>query len=82
MDAGIPVFTLTFSLRFWPFWALSRYSGCWVALKTTADTIKTSASLFVEEAFSPYIMPDGVSLPSGGLNIRQIRHLPKIHLYK
>jgi TPP-dependent indolepyruvate ferredoxin oxidoreductase alpha subunit len=29
-------------------WAMSRYSGCWVAFKALADTVETSASVRVD----------------------------------
>src|SRR5512141_3421830 len=29
-------------------WAMSRYSGCWVAFKCVADTVESSASVFVD----------------------------------
>ena len=29
-------------------WAMSRYSGCWVALKALADTVETSASVDID----------------------------------
>jgi TPP-dependent indolepyruvate ferredoxin oxidoreductase alpha subunit len=29
-------------------WAMSRYSGCWVAFKALADTVETSASVDVD----------------------------------
>jgi indolepyruvate ferredoxin oxidoreductase len=29
-------------------WAMSRYSGCWVAFKAVADTIESSASVYVD----------------------------------
>src|SRR6185295_20349641 len=50
-------------------YALSRFSGCWVALKVTQETADATQSF----AFSPQaleiVTPD-FALPAGGLNIR------------
>jgi len=51
-------------------WALSRYSGCWVALKTIAETVDTSASVSVDPERVNITIPDDYVLPEGGLNIR------------
>jgi indolepyruvate ferredoxin oxidoreductase len=54
-------------------WAMSRYSGCWVVMKTLADTVETSASVSIDP-LSPLIrLPDDFELPANdphGLNIR------------
>jgi len=54
-------------------WAMSRYSGCWVAMKALADTVETSASVTIDPA-SPLIrIPDDFEMPQDdpdGLNIR------------
>ena len=50
--------------------ALSRYSGCWVALKCVHDTVESSASV---ELDSQRVQPRpavGHALPADGLNIR------------
>ncbi|AKH19947.1 indolepyruvate ferredoxin oxidoreductase family protein [Sedimenticola thiotaurini] len=51
-------------------WALSRYSGCWVALKTIAETVDTSASVSIDPKRVQITIPDDYELPEGGLNIR------------
>ncbi|MBI4988621.1 MAG: indolepyruvate ferredoxin oxidoreductase family protein [Rhodocyclales bacterium] len=50
-------------------WAMSRYSGCWVAFKAVADTVESSASVYVDPHRIGIVLPDTV-LPPGGLNIR------------
>ncbi|WP_374266654.1 indolepyruvate ferredoxin oxidoreductase family protein [Zoogloea sp.] len=51
-------------------WALSRYSGCWVAFKALADTVETSASVDVDPQRVVTVMPTDFALPPDGLNIR------------
>jgi len=51
-------------------WAMSRYSGCWVAFKALADTVETSASVSVAPATVNPIFPANFELPPDGLNIR------------
>ncbi|MBS3916272.1 MAG: indolepyruvate ferredoxin oxidoreductase family protein [Sulfuritalea sp.] len=50
-------------------WAMSRYSGCWVAFKAVADTVESSASVHVDPHRIEIALPDH-PLPPGGLNIR------------
>ena len=51
-------------------WALSRYSGCWVAFKALADTVETSASVDVDPQRVQVRIPTDFALPADGLNIR------------
>ena len=51
-------------------WAMSRYSGCWVAFKALADTVETSASVNIDPAAVTPIFPPDFALPADGLNIR------------
>ena len=51
-------------------WAMSRYSGCWVAFKALADTVETSASVNIDPAAVNPIIPPDFKLPPDGLNIR------------
>ncbi|HSQ05241.1 MAG TPA: indolepyruvate ferredoxin oxidoreductase family protein, partial [Burkholderiales bacterium] len=51
-------------------WAMSRFSGCWVALKATADTVESSASVVVDPYRIDIVLPDDVTLPPAGLNDR------------
>ncbi|WP_207460268.1 indolepyruvate ferredoxin oxidoreductase family protein [Azospirillum sp. SYSU D00513] len=50
-------------------WAMSRYSGCWIAMKTIAETVDSSASVYVDPHRVSNTVPD-FPLPPGGLNIR------------
>jgi indolepyruvate ferredoxin oxidoreductase len=50
-------------------WALSRYSGLWVALKLAADVVESSAVVELGPARA-CVEPRDFVLPPGGLNIR------------
>lgn len=50
-------------------WAMSRYSGCWVALKAVADTVESAAIVDLDPMRVQPIIPD-FPMPEGGLNIR------------
>ncbi|MBM3395525.1 MAG: indolepyruvate ferredoxin oxidoreductase family protein, partial [Betaproteobacteria bacterium] len=50
--------------------ALSRYAGCWVGLKSMKDTIDASASVEVSPDRVKIKLPEDHALPAGGLNIR------------
>jgi indolepyruvate ferredoxin oxidoreductase len=74
VDAQIPVLNpagvqeiLDFGLHGW---AMSRYSGCWVALKCIHDTVESAASVEVAPDRVRPLTPAGHALPAGGLNIR------------
>ncbi len=74
MDASIPVLNpagvqdiLDYGLYGW---AMSRYSGCWMALKTIAETVDSSASVFVDPHRVETVLPTDFEMPPGGLNIR------------
>jgi indolepyruvate ferredoxin oxidoreductase len=49
---------------------MSRYSGCWVALKTVTETVDSSASVIVDPTRPRIVLPDDFDMPPGGLNIR------------
>jgi indolepyruvate ferredoxin oxidoreductase len=51
-------------------WAMSRYSGCWVAFKTVAETVDSSASVHVDPHRINIATPSDFEMPEGGLNIR------------
>ncbi|MBI3898956.1 MAG: indolepyruvate ferredoxin oxidoreductase family protein [Gammaproteobacteria bacterium] len=51
-------------------WALSRYSGCWVALKAVTDTVESSASVYVDPHRVQIVTPSGPIVPTDGLSIR------------
>jgi indolepyruvate ferredoxin oxidoreductase len=65
--------------------ALSRYSGCWVGLKSMHDTVNTAASIELEPGAS-IRAPDDFELPPGGLNIRwpdsPLAQEERLHRYK
>ena len=51
-------------------WAMSRYSGCWTAFKTVAETVDSSASVHIDPQRIEIVTPDDFEMPEGGLNIR------------
>jgi indolepyruvate ferredoxin oxidoreductase len=51
-------------------WAMSRYSGLWVGFKCVADTVESSASVYVDPSRTSIIVPDDFPLPPDGLSIR------------
>lgn len=51
-------------------WAMSRYSGCWVSFKTVAETVDSSASVYVDPHRINIVTPTDFGVPIGGLNIR------------
>ncbi|MCL4758171.1 MAG: indolepyruvate ferredoxin oxidoreductase family protein [Rhodocyclaceae bacterium] len=51
-------------------WAMSRYSGCWVAMKTTSDTVESSATVEVDPARVVVRLPEDFILPADGVHIR------------
>ncbi|HYB11661.1 MAG TPA: indolepyruvate ferredoxin oxidoreductase family protein [Alphaproteobacteria bacterium] len=55
-------------------WAMSRYSGCWIAFKTVADTVESSASVYVDPHRIEIVTPGDFQMPEGGLNIRWPDH--------
>ncbi len=48
---------------------MSRFSGCWVAFKTTAENMDSSASITIGPGRITTRLPD-IDLPPGGLSIR------------
>ncbi|MBV9859415.1 MAG: indolepyruvate ferredoxin oxidoreductase family protein [Alphaproteobacteria bacterium] len=51
-------------------WAMSRFSGCWVAFKTVAETMDSSATVTVDPERVRIVLPEDFEMPPGGLNIR------------
>lgn len=51
-------------------WAMSRYSGCWVAMRAIADTVETSSAVALDPFRVETRLPDDFTLPPGGLSIR------------
>ena len=50
--------------------AMSRYSGCYVAFKTISETVDSSASIVVDPASPKILLPEDFQLPPAGLNLR------------
>lgn len=50
--------------------ALSRYSGCWVALKATTEIVESSAVVDLGSVRRDIVQPADHTLPPGGLGIR------------
>jgi indolepyruvate ferredoxin oxidoreductase len=55
-------------------WALSRYSGCWVGLKSMKDTIDASATVDVSPERVKIVTPTDFRMPEGGVHIRYPDH--------
>ncbi|NNE83226.1 MAG: indolepyruvate ferredoxin oxidoreductase family protein [Alphaproteobacteria bacterium] len=51
-------------------WAMSRFSGCWVAFKTIAETVDSSASVYIDPHRIDIVTPTDFRMPEGGVNIR------------
>src|SRR5574339_238782 len=50
--------------------AMSRYSGCWVAFKCVTDVVESGASVIVDPERVQVKLPADFTMPQGGLNIR------------
>jgi len=51
-------------------WAMSRYSGCWVAMKLTSDTAESSAVVTVDPEHYEFRIPTDFQLPADGVHLR------------
>jgi indolepyruvate ferredoxin oxidoreductase len=51
-------------------YAMSRFSGCWVAFKCVTDVVESSASVDVDPGRVQVQLPTDVVLPADGLNVR------------
>jgi len=74
IDAGIPILNpasvqdvLDFGLIGW---AISRYSGCWVAMKAISETMDSTSACVVAPDRVQIALPEDFEMPEGGLNIR------------
>jgi indolepyruvate ferredoxin oxidoreductase len=50
--------------------AMSRYSGCYVAFKTVSETVDTSASIDIDPLAVQTALPTDFQMPEGGVNLR------------
>src|SRR2546428_4425333 len=50
--------------------AMSRFSGCWVAFKCVTDVVESGASVIVDPERVKVTLPPDFAMPPGGLNIR------------
>ncbi len=73
MDAQIPVLNPSNVQEFLDYgvlaWEMSRFSGCWVAMKAIAETVDASASVYVDPNRIQTIYPE-FAFPEDGVNIR------------
>ncbi len=51
-------------------WAMSRWSGLWVAMKTVTEVVEASASVDIDPERVRIVLPEDFTMPSDGLNIR------------
>ncbi len=51
-------------------WELSRYCGAWVAMKTIAETVDSSASVTVDPERMHIVLPEGFEFPPEGVHGR------------
>jgi indolepyruvate ferredoxin oxidoreductase len=63
-------------------YALSRFSGMWVGLKTMKDTVEVTSVVDARPDRMQLVTPQGYEIPEGGLNIRLIddRHQQEARL--
>ncbi|MEO1639159.1 MAG: indolepyruvate ferredoxin oxidoreductase family protein [Pseudomonadota bacterium] len=52
-------------------WALSRFAGVWVGLKTMKDTVEVTSVVNGDPHRLSFVTPD-IKLPEGGLNVRLV----------
>ena len=50
--------------------AMSRYSGCYVAFKVVSETVDSSASIYIDPASPKIALPEDFQLPAAGVSIR------------
>ncbi len=90
MDAMIPVLNPSNTQDIIDFGllgiAMSRYSGCWVALKTIGEIADSSSRIYLSpQRYNP-IIPKDFMLPEGGVHIRgtdiPLQQEERQHLYK
>ncbi|AHG63318.1 indolepyruvate ferredoxin oxidoreductase family protein [Advenella mimigardefordensis] len=73
-SAGIPVLYPSNVQEYLDFgvhgWAMSRYSGLWVAMKCVTDVLESSSSVELDPDRVQTITPSDFEMPEGGLSIR------------
>lgn len=90
IDANIPVLNPSGVQEILDFgilgFEMSRYSGCWVALKTIAETIDSSATVSVSSNNHRVVIPEDFEFPDGGIHIRwpdqPMDQEQRLHQYK
>jgi indolepyruvate ferredoxin oxidoreductase len=50
--------------------AMSRFSGLWVSMKTVTEVVEASSSVVIDPERVKILLPEDFSLPESGLNIR------------
>ncbi len=50
--------------------AMSRFAGVWVGVKTVTEVVEASASVIVDPQRVDIVLPQDFAMPAGGLNIR------------
>jgi indolepyruvate ferredoxin oxidoreductase len=74
MDAHVPVLNPAGVQEILDFgvigWAMSRFSGLWVGMKTIAETLDSSTSAEIDPERVKIIIPDDFPMPPDGLHIR------------
>ncbi|KJV08287.1 indolepyruvate ferredoxin oxidoreductase, partial [Elstera litoralis] len=74
MDASIPVLNPAGVQEILDYgmlgWAMSRYSGLWIGMKTIAESVDSSASVYVDPLRALPIIPTDFELPPDGVHIR------------
>ncbi len=67
-------------------WAMSRFSGLWIGFTAVADTVESSASVYVDPHRLEIVTPEGFEMPPDGLNIRwpddPLAQEARLHDYK
>ncbi len=51
-------------------WAMSRYTGLWVAMKCVTDVVESGATVDIDPDRVQIVRPTDFDMPAGGLNIR------------
>jgi indolepyruvate ferredoxin oxidoreductase len=51
-------------------WAMSRYSGLWMAMKTVTEVVEASSRVEIDSDRVKIIIPEDFDIPADGLNIR------------